>query len=76
MENHLSEIQSTSHELSKAIKKVESQLHDYKKSLENTFNDRSPDKTKASAESPSISEDSVAHIAFSLVSEQKEKEKH
>ena len=39
------------------------------------FNDQSPVNAEPSARSAPISEDSVAQITFSLVAEQKEKEK-
>ena len=77
MESQLSEVQSTGHKLSEAVKKVESQLCDYRKSLESMLNDQSPVNAEPLARSARpISEDSIAQITFSLVAEQKEKEKH
>jgi len=75
IENQLSEVQSTSNKLSELVNKVESQLCDNRKSLESLINDQSSDKSEPQLKPASISEDSVTQIAYSLASEQKEKEK-
>jgi len=75
IENQLSEVHSTNQKLSEVVKKVELQLSDNRKSLEGILNDKSSDKSESPSKPASISEDSVAQIAYSLASEQKEKEK-
>ena len=75
VESQLSKVQSTNIELSKTIERVESRLHDFKKSLETMFKDQLSDNIEPTPKLAPISEDSAAQIAYSFVFEQKEKEK-
>jgi len=72
-ESQLSEAQTTNQKLSETIEKVESQLTDNRKSLENMITDQVSDKAESPSKSPSISEDSVAQIAFSLPQNKKKR---
>jgi len=75
IKENLSKVQSTNQKLSETFEKVKSQLTDNRRSLESMIFDQISDKAESPSKSPSISEDSVAQIGFSLASEQKEKEK-
>jgi len=76
VENKLSEVQSIEKKLSESIKSIESQLGGYHKEISNAISSKPVPTNKPDALTPfSVSEDSVAQIAASLVTEQKEKEK-
>ena len=76
-----SEIQSTEKQTTDLTKNNESQLGGYHKEIHNEistalFSKPLPANVSASSTPLQVSEDSVAQIAASLVTEQKEKEKH
>ena len=76
IENKLSEVHSTKQKLSDIIKSIETQLGGYHKEISTAISSESMSVDKsASAASLHVSEDSVAQIAASLVTEQKEKER-
>jgi len=77
IENKLSEVHSTKHKLSDVIKSIETQLGGYHKEISTAISSDSMSVDKSASVAPlHVSEDSVAQIAASLVTEQKEKERH
>ena len=75
IDNKLSEVHSTKQKLSDVIKCIETQLGGYRKEISNAILSESMSVDKSASAAPlHVSEDSVARIAASLVTEQKEGE--
>ena len=75
LEPKVTEMQTTEKKLSENVKSIETQLKEYHNAITNAASDQ-PMSTSVPVASPtSISEESVAHLASSLVAEQREKEK-
>ena len=75
LQQKVTEMQTTERKLSENVKSIETQLKEYHNAITNAVVEQPMSASVPVASPTSISEESAAHLASSLVVEQREKEK-